>query len=375
MTNIGKQYKDGGLKDYEWPFHVALHGVISRVIDPDNVRSTKRWPIQYIFDGVSTWNRRPKCFEAFYKLSQPKVDSMLILPYADLRPLLGKVSNGSYHHQSRKIQCLEGILGSPEEVNELLSANVMKLLCTYEETAQASRLALYLFLLCVSRAEHCANFSQIVYCNTSKTHDRGDYVLTFWEFKKSEAELDTCINQVVNAGIFLVSRALSVHLASLSSYLGLNQCGKQVDLILYAKSIERGFKTVNPCCLGMAVTGRKWRIYLILAVAIATPKPRFVNGPFFASDPMRLAWAKVSLSCFAFRSSIQQDYVMLAEGDWIDSPKRFLGAVVTMHEIMLDHTVKLLVSCLRVIVRYVKVSFTAIERPFLLIGAEISLSV
>lgn len=280
LTHIGNSYENKGLGNSEWPLHAALHFVIAKVIDPDNVNDTQRWPVQYIFDGASIWNRRPKCFAALVDLSQPKVDSMLLLPYTDYQPLLGKVLNGSYHHQSRQIQQLEGTLGSPEEVNELLSAKVMELLCTYEQTAE------------------------IVYCNTSKTQDRGDYVLTFWEFKKSEAEIEVCINQVVNAGVFL--------------------CGKQLDLILYAQSIQRSFRSVNPCSLGMAVTGRKWRIYLIMQqVDSFSPKPRFY-------------------------------YAMLAEGDWIDRPKCFLGAVVTMHEIMLDHTIKLLISCLKVITKSIK---------------------
>jgi hypothetical protein len=38
----------------------------------------------------------------------------------------------------------------------------------------------------------------------------------------------------------------------------------------------------------------------------------------------------------------------------VDDPKTFIGAVLTMHQIMLDHTVKLFVSCLRVIMTDIK---------------------
>jgi hypothetical protein len=38
----------------------------------------------------------------------------------------------------------------------------------------------------------------------------------------------------------------------------------------------------------------------------------------------------------------------------VDDPKTFIGAVLTMHQIMLDHTVKLFVSCLRVIMADIK---------------------
>jgi hypothetical protein len=49
-----------------------------------------------------------------------------------------------------------------------------------------------------------------------------------------------------------------------------------------------------------------------------------------------------------------QVYCKAAEGNWVDDPKTFIGAVLTMHQIMLDHTVKLFVSCLRVIVADMK---------------------
>lgn len=49
-----------------------------------------------------------------------------------------------------------------------------------------------------------------------------------------------------------------------------------------------------------------------------------------------------------------QFYSRAAEGNWVDDPKTFIGAVLTMHEIMLDHTVKLFVSCLRVIMADIK---------------------
>lgn len=216
-TNIGESYKDHGLKDHEWPLHLALRDLISIIIDPDNVTNTQRFCRQYIFDMASTWNRSPKCFAAFADLSQPKVDSMLVLPYTDRRPLSETVLKGSYHHQSRRSQYLEDVLESSEEVNELLSAEVMMLLCTYEETAEASRHARSAFIVFVHSAHHHANASQIVYCNTSSNRGGGDYVLTFWEFKKSEADVEVCINQAVNAGLFLVSVVLFV--TRLAQYL------------------------------------------------------------------------------------------------------------------------------------------------------------
>jgi hypothetical protein len=58
---------------------------------------------------------------------------------------------------------------------------------------------------------------------------------------------------------------------------------------------------------------------------------------------------------------MQQAYFKMAEGDWIDNPKCFLGAVLTMHEIMLEHTITLLTSCLKIITKHIEVIFTALN--------------
>jgi hypothetical protein len=111
--------------------------------------------------------------------------------------------------------------------------------------------------------------------------------------------------------------------------------------------------TLTPFSLGMTITGSKWKILAVTAVraTIGDLSPKMVR---MVSRTEILAIERGDRKIEAEPTSSLQYYFQVAEGDWVNDPKTFIGAVLTMHEIMLDHIVKLFVSCLRVIVADMK---------------------
>lgn len=100
----------------------------------------------------------------------------------------------------------------------------------------------------------------------------------------------------------------------------------------------------------MTITGSKWKILAVTAVRATIGE----LSPKMVSRTEILAIERGSKEIEAEPTSSLQYYHQVAEGDWVNDPKTFIGAVLTMHEIMLDHIVKLFVSCLRVIVADMK---------------------
>jgi hypothetical protein len=45
-----------------------------------------------------------------------------------------------------------------------------------------------------------------------------------------------------------------------------------------------------------------------------------------------------------------------SSGDWAKDSRRFIGAIVTVYEIMLEHTIRLLVMCFDILLQYTQVS-------------------
>jgi hypothetical protein len=48
--------------------------------------------------------------------------------------------------------------------------------------------------------------------------------------------------------------------------------------------------------------------------------------------------------------------IKLAAGNWAQDPASFMGAIVASYEIMLEHTVRLLVTCFGILLQDVAVS-------------------
>jgi hypothetical protein len=56
-----------------------------------------------------------------------------------------------------------------------------------------------------------------------------------------------------------------------------------------------------------------------------------------------------------------QEYDVLVQGDWHRNPRRFVGAVIAMHEYMQDRTCRLLVDCFEIFDRWIETTVSRLE--------------
>ena len=165
ITRTAEFQKQGCLKS-EWSFHAQMHGLMSHLLEPDMFADDRLFCTTYRADTGDTWNYAPKCFDHFKDLSQPKLNTVILLSVnqaeqkrdSPLYRICEQVAYQQYFHTPRENASAKVTGSDLPDMIKLLSKDTLDELNKYVETADVWLLLSFFASRQTDPAAGCSRF-------------------------------------------------------------------------------------------------------------------------------------------------------------------------------------------------------------------------